>query len=321
MPARAISSATVSFGLVSIPIKLYSAHETANDIHFNMLHAECGTRLKQQYICPLHERTISRDETARGYEFAKGQYVMLSDDEYKALQEVADNTIALTEFVPAKEVDPVYFERSYYMGPDKGGERAYRLLIDAMNETGLVGLAKYAARGKQYLVLVRPFGKEGLILHQLHYSDEIKSFAEVPIKEGKPATTAEVKLAVQLIEQIAEKKFVPDKYEDEVKERMIALIEKKVQGEEITAAPEPAPQAQVIDLMEALRKSLGMAGGGDEGGAEEPEEAEADEDAEEGRRAPRKAAARKGAKAEKADGKADKADGKAEKRTASSRRG
>jgi len=206
------------------------------------------------------------------------------------------------------------------MGPDKGGERAYRLLIDAMNETGLVGLAKYSARGKQYLVLVRPFGKDGLILHQLHYSDEIKSFAEVPIKEGKPATTAEVKLAVQLIEQIAEKKFVPDKYEDEVKERMIALIEKKVQGE-ITAAPEPAPQAQVIDLMEALRKSLGMAGGGDEGGAEEPEETEADEGAEEGRRAPRKTPARKGAKADKADGKADKADGKAEKRTASSRRG
>jgi DNA end-binding protein Ku len=301
MPARAISSATVSFGLVSIPIKLYSAHETANDIHFNMLHGECGTRLKQQYICPTHDRVVSRDETVRGYEFAKGQYVKLSDEEYKALQEVADNTIALTEFVPAKEVDPVYFERSYYMGPDKGGERAYKLLIEAMNETGLVGLAKYAARGKQYLVLVRPYGKEGLILHQLHYSDEIKAFDEVPIKEGKPATTAEVKLAVQLIEQIAEKKFVPDKYEDEVKERMLALIEKKVQGEEITAAPEPAPQAQVIDLMEALRKSLGMGGG----------EAEAADAAEE--RPAKKASPRKATKSE------DKADGRSEKRSAGRR--
>ncbi len=300
MPARAISSATVSFGLVSIPIKLYSAHETANDIHFNMLHEECGTRLKQQYICPTHDRVVTRDETVRGYEFAKGQYVKLSDEEYKALQEVADNTIALTEFVPAKEVDPVYFERSYYMGPDKGGERAYKLLIEAMNETGLVGLAKYAARGKQYLVLVRPYGKEGLILHQLHYSDEIKAFDEVPIKEGKPATTAEVKLAVQLIEQIAEKKFVPDKYEDEVKERMLAIIEKKVQGEEITAAPEPAPQAQVIDLMEALRKSLGMGG---EGGAE----AEAEE------RPAKKASSRKATKGE------DKGEGRSEKRTAGRR--
>jgi DNA end-binding protein Ku len=301
MPARAISSATVSFGLVSIPIKLYSAHETANDIHFNMLHGECGTRLKQQYICPTHDRVVSRDETVRGYEFAKGQYVKLSDEEYKALQEVADNTIALTEFVPAKEVDPVYFERTYYLGPDKGGERAYKLLIEAMNETGLVGLAKYAARGKQYLVLVRPYGKEGLILHQLHYSDEIKAFDEVPIKEGKPATTAEVKLAVQLIEQIAEKKFVPDKYEDEVKERMLALIEKKVQGEEITAAPEPAPQAQVIDLMEALRKSLGMGGG----------EAEAADAAEE--RPAKKASPRKATKSE------DKADGRSEKRSAGRR--
>jgi DNA end-binding protein Ku len=301
MPARAISSATVSFGLVSIPIKLYSAHETANDIRFNMLHDECGTRLKQQYICPTHDRVISREETVRGYEFAKGQYVKLSDEEYKALQEVADNTIALTEFVPAKEVDPVYFERTYYLGPDKGGERAYRLLIDAMNETGLVGLAKYAARGKQYLVLVRPFGKEGLILHQLHYADEIKSFDEVPIKEGKPATSAEIKLAVQLIEQIKEKKFVPDKYEDEVKERMLALIEKKVQGEEITAAPEPAPQAQVIDLMEALRKSLGAGEETGEGGEEAP-------------RARKAAGTRKPARGE------SKGDGKSEKRSASSRR-
>ena len=305
MPARALSSATVSFGLVSIPIKLYSAHETSNDIHFNMLHGECGTRLKQQYICPTHDRVVTRDETVRGYEFAKGQYVKLTDDEYKALQEVADNTIALTEFVPAKEVDPVYFERSYYLGPDKGGERAYRLIIEAMNETGLVGLAKYAARGKQYLVLVRPFGKEGLIMHQLHYADEIKAFDEVPIKEGKPATSGEVKLAVQLIEQIAEKKFVPDKYEDEVKERMIALIEKKVQGEEITSAPEPAPQAQVIDLMEALRKSLGMGGG--EAGASEASEASEEE------RPAKKASSRKATKGD------DKAEGRSEKRTAGRR--
>ncbi|HWM87681.1 MAG TPA: Ku protein [Kofleriaceae bacterium] len=305
MPARAISSATVSFGLVSIPIKVYSAHETANDIHFNMLHDECGTRLKQQYICPTHERVVTRDEMMRGYEFAKGQYVKLSDEEYKALQEVADNTIALTEFVPAKEVDPLYFERTYYLGPDKGGERAYRLLIEAMTETGLVGLAKYSARGKQYLVLVRPLGKEGLVLHQLHYADEIKSFDEVPIKEGKPATTAEVKLAVQLIEQIAEKKFVPQKYEDEVKERMIALIEKKVQGEEITAQPEAAPQAQVIDLMEALRKSLGM-GGGEEGEAETEEG--------DGGRAAKKSGGRKASKSAKADKEETK-----EKRTASRR--
>jgi len=187
MPARAISSATVSFGLVSIPIKVYSAHETANDIHFNMVHAECGTRLKQQYICPTHDRVVDRSETARGYQFAKNQFVLLSDEEYKALQEVADNTIALTEFVPQDKLDPIYFERSYYLGPDKGGERAYKLLNEAMRETGLIGVATYAARGKQYLVAVRPFGKDGLVMHQLHYADEIKDFAEVPIKDAKPA--------------------------------------------------------------------------------------------------------------------------------------
>lgn len=261
MPARAISSATVSFGLVSIPIKVYSAHETANDIHFNMVHAECGTRLKQQYICPTHDRVVDRSETARGYQFAKNQFVLLSDDEYKALQEVADNTIALTEFVPQDKLDPIYFERSYYLGPDKGGERAYKLLNEAMRETGLIGVATYAARGKQYLVAVRPFGKDGLVMHQLHYADEIKDFAEVPIKDAKPAAPGEVKLAVQLIEQIASDKFQPDKYEDQVKARMLELIEKKVEGQEITAQPEVAPQAQVIDLMEALKKSLGMGEG------------------------------------------------------------
>ena len=290
MPARAISSATVSFGLVSIPIKVYSAHETANDIHFNMVHAECGTRLKQQYICPTHDRVVDRSETSRGYQFAKNQFVLLTDEEYKALQEVADNTIALTEFVPQDKLDPIYFERSYYLGPDKGGERAYKLLNEAMRETGLVGVATYAARGKQYLVAVRPFGKDGLVMHQLHYADEIKDFAEVPIKDAKPAAPGEVKLAVQLIEQIAADKFEPEKYEDQVKIRMLELIEKKVEGQEITAQPEAAPQAQVIDLMEALKKSLGMG----EGAASKPKAKKAAGEESERKGKARKSAGRRG---------------------------
>ncbi len=289
MPARAISSATVSFGLVSIPIKVYSAHETANDIHFNMVHAECGTRLKQQYICPTHDRVVDRSETARGYQFAKNQFVLLSDDEYKALQEVADNTIALTEFVPVDKLDPIYFERSYYLGPDKGGERAYKLLNEAMRETGLIGVATYAARGKQYLVAVRPFGKDGLVMHQLHYADEIKDFSEVPIKDAKPAAPGEVKLAVQLIEQIAADKFEPEKYEDQVKARMLELIEAKVEGQEITAQPEAAPQAQVIDLMEALKKSLGMGEG-----AAKPKAKKAAGEESERKAKPKKTAGRRG---------------------------
>jgi DNA end-binding protein Ku len=258
MAARAIGSGTVSFGLVSIPVKVYSTTESATQLSFNMLHAACGTRLKQQYVCPKCDVVVGRNETARGYEFAKGQYVMLSDAEYKALQEVASNRIELTEFVPGAAVDPVYFDRAYYLGPDKGGERAYKLLAEAMEKTGYFGVARYAARGKQYLVLVRP--REGrLVMHQLHYPDEIKSFDEVPIADTPDAKAAELKLAVQFIEQLARETFAPKEYEDEVKTRMLELIEQKIQGQEITSAPEVAPQAKVIDLMEALKASLGEA--------------------------------------------------------------
>jgi DNA end-binding protein Ku len=260
MPARALSSATVSFGLVSIPVKLYSASETGTTISFNMVHAECGTRVKQQYYCPTHDRPVERSEISKGYEFARGQFVLIPDEEYKALQEVASNTLELTEFVPGDKVDPVYFEKSYYLGPDKGGERAYRLLTQAMIETGLHGIAKYAARGKMYLVLIRPHGEEGLVMHQLHYADEIKKFDEVPIKDAPPATAKELELASQIIQQIARKDFDPTEYRDEVRDRMQALIDQKVEGQEITAPPEAAPQAQVIDLMEALKQSLGMGG-------------------------------------------------------------
>jgi DNA end-binding protein Ku len=259
-------------------------------------------RVKQQYYCPAHDRVVGREEIARGYEIAKNQYVVLSDEEYKALQEVADNTIALTEFVPAAKVDPIYFEKSYYLGPDKGGERAYRLLIEAMNQTKLYGVATYAARGKQYLVVVRPLGSEGLILHQLHYADEIKAFSEVPIKESKPATGAEVKLAVQLIEQIANESFQPEKYTDEVKVRMQTLIDQKIEGQEITAQPEPAPQAQVIDLMAALKQSLGMGGDGAGKRAKAVEAEQADGKAP-ARRGARKAAGEAGGRGEKSKSK------------------
>lgn len=257
MSARAIGSATVSFGLVSIPVKVYSSSESGSSLHFNLVNPETGSRLKQQYVDPTNGEVVSRNQMARGYEFSKGRFVVLSDEEYKALQEVATNTIELTEFVPVDKVDPIYFDKAYYLGPDKGGERAYRLLGEAMGQTGLVGLAKYSARGKQYLVMVRPHEAGGLVMQQLHYADEIKAFDEVPIKDAPPASDAELNLAVQIIEQIASKTFAPEKYTDEVKTRMLELIDKKVEGQEITAAPEVAPQAQVIDLMEALKRSLG----------------------------------------------------------------
>lgn len=256
MPARSIGTATISFGLVSIPTKLYTTNETSGDIHFNMLHDADGARLKQQYICTKCNEVVDREHTVKGYEHAKGQYVILSGDELKALDAVATQTIALEEFVPASAVDPLFVEKSYYLGPDKGGERAYKLIHDAMIETGLVGIASYSARGKQYIVSLRPY-QSGLIIHQLRYAQEVKPWEEVPIPDLPEIKAAEIGLAKQIIQQIAHETFDPKKYKDEVSERMMDLIQKKVEGQEITAAPE-APAGKVIDLMEALKASLGM---------------------------------------------------------------
>lgn len=265
MPARSIGTATISFGLVSIPTKLYTTNEAAGDIHFNMLHDADGARLKQQYICTKCDQIVDREHTVKGYEYAKGQYVVLSTEELKALDAVATQTIALEEFVPASALDPLYVEKSYYLGPDKGGERAYKLIRDAMLETGLVGVASYSARGKQYIVALRPF-HEGLILHQLRYADEVKPWAEVPMPDFPDLKPAEVGLAKQIIQQIAAETFTPEKYKDEVQERMRELIQKKIEGQEITVAPE-APAGKVIDLMEALKASLGMTKDADRKGA------------------------------------------------------
>lgn len=258
MAARAFGSGTVSFGLVSIPIKLYATSKPGSNISFHMLHADCGTKLKQQYICPKDEEVVPRDKIVKGYEYSKGQYVMLSEEEIETLEAVSDNTIALGEFVPYDSVDPVYIEKSYYLGPDKGGERAYSLLSRALRETGLVGLARYSARGKQYVVMVRPYGEQGLVLHQLRYEEEVRSFEEVPAgTTTTPIADAELNLAVQIIEQVATDEFHPEKYRDEVKERVQALINQKVEGKEITVEAPQAPRGEIIDLMAALKASLG----------------------------------------------------------------
>src|SRR4029079_17111404 len=156
MSARSTASATISFGLVSIPVRLYSATESGAGISFNMLHAMCNSRLKQQYICSKDGEVVARDETVKGYEFAKDQYVTFTDDEVKAFAEAPSKLIEISQFVPIQKVDPIYFDGGYYLGPDKGGEKAYKLLSAAMRESGRSALAKWAARGKQYIVLLRP---------------------------------------------------------------------------------------------------------------------------------------------------------------------
>ncbi len=255
MSIRPIASGTVSFGLVAIPVKLYSTGESAGTIRFNMIHEACGTRVKYRYYCPTDDEFVERDELVKGYEFAKGQYVLFTPEELKALSPEPTNSVEILEFVPLEEVDPIYYDKSYYLGPDKGGARPYRLLVEAMRQTGRAALGRYAARGKDYLVLVRPFD-DGLVMQQLYYGDEVRAFSEVPVEEAE-VKEGELELAVQLVEQIASESFDPSAYEDEVKKQVRELIERKVQGEEIVAAAPEEPKAQIIDLMDALKASLG----------------------------------------------------------------
>lgn len=255
MSPRPIATGTVSFGLVAIPVKLYSTGESSQTIRFNMIHEKCGGRVKYRYYCPTDEEFVERDELVKGYEFAKDKYVLFTPEELKAITPEPTNEVEILEFVPLDQVDPIFFEKSYYLGPDKGGARPYRLLVDAMRQTGRAALARYAARGKDYLVLVRPF-ESGLILEQLFYAKEIRSFAEVPVEEAD-IKDGELELAIQLVEQIASDSFDPDQYEDKVKIQVRELIERKIQGEEIVASAPEEPKAQIIDLMAALKASLG----------------------------------------------------------------
>ena len=251
---RAFASAQVSFGLVSIPVKLFSATEASEKLSFNMIHQECGSRVQQQLFCPKDERTIERSEVVKGYEFSRGQYVLFTEEELKALEEKSTQTIEISEFVPREAIDPIYFAKANYIAPDKGGDRAYALLGKALEETDRWALAKYAARGKQYLVILRPVGK-GIVMQQLFYPNEIRSMQELDL--GEPIIKDnELKMAVQLAEMGATDEFHPENYRDEVAERIRATIQKKIDGEEITSTEAEEPRAQVIDLMEALKASL-----------------------------------------------------------------
>ncbi|HYH07866.1 MAG TPA: Ku protein [Thermoanaerobaculia bacterium] len=251
---RAIASGQIAFGLVSIPVKLFSAAETSEKISFNMLHKDCGSRIQQHLFCPKDERTIDRSEVVKGYEFAKGQYVLFNEDELKALEEKSTQQIEITEFVMSDQIDPIYFAKPYYLGPDKNGSRAYALLARAMEETGRWAVAKYASRGKGYLVVIRPLGK-GLVMQQLYYPNEVRSIDEIEMGDTDVKDN-ELKMAIQLAEMSASDAFHPEQYRDEVAERVRALIQRKVEGEEITVSAGEEPRAQVIDLMEALRQSL-----------------------------------------------------------------
>ena len=254
MPARSIGTATISFGLVSVPVSIYSSSESKASVSFNMLHKKCGSRLKQQYLCTKDNEIVTREETVKGYEFSKDQYVILTAEELKALEEKATSTIDVIEFVPLAGVDREYLEKVYYLGPDKGGDRAYRLLAAALKQSGKAALGQYAARGQQHLVLLRPLNGV-LVMEQLHYADELRPTTEVTVPAGE-VKDAELKLAMQLIDQTTNEQFEPTKYKDTVRERMLETIQRKVDGQDITADITPGSDTKMLDLMEALKASL-----------------------------------------------------------------
>jgi DNA end-binding protein Ku len=256
MASRALASGTISFGLVSIPVKLYTA-ASSEQVSFNMLHKKCGGRVKMQYHCPTDNEVVERSDTVKGYEHARGQYVLFTEEELKAFEAERSNSIEITEFVPLTSVDFVSVEKSYYLGSDKGGDKAYSLLSQAMTSKGKVAIGRWAARGKEQLVVVRPY-QDGLILHQLYYANEVRAFSEIDGPAKLTISDKERDLAEKLIDQLSSDAFEADKYHDTYSDKVRAAVEQKAQGQEITVAPE-APKAQIIDLFDALKRTLATA--------------------------------------------------------------
>ncbi len=260
MPARSLASLTLGFGLVSIPVKVYSATESSAAVRFNLLSKD-GSRLKQQYVSDKDGSVVDRADMVKGYEFEKGRYVLFSPEELKALQESPSQTIDIVAFIPERAVDPIFYDKAYFLAPDKRGGKPYTLLMEAMRKSGRCALARWAWKGKQYVVQVRA-AEDGLVLQQLLYADEVRSLKDLDI-EKVSISDGELNLALQFIEQISEEDYDPAAYEDEEKKRILASIDEKIAGKEIVATePTEAPaSAQVIDLVEALRASLAQRGG------------------------------------------------------------
>jgi DNA end-binding protein Ku len=256
MPSRAVATGVISFGLVSIPVRLYTA-ASSEQVRFNMLDSRHGVRVKQQYYSPVDSKVMDKGEIIKGYEYARDQFVTFSDEELKALEADRSNHIEIVEFVPIETFDFIQIEKTYYLGADKGGDKAYRLLSEAMTAKKKVAVGRWAARGKEQLVVIRPY-QGGLAIHQLYYANEVRSFAETDDTAKFTFTDKERELAEKLIDQLSSKDFDAEKYKDDYADRVRAAVEQKVAGREVTVAAE-APRAQIIDLFEALKKSIAEA--------------------------------------------------------------
>jgi DNA end-binding protein Ku len=259
--ARSIASLTISFGLVAIPVKLYSATSSSERISFNLLRQRDGSRVKQQYVAVNDGALVERSEMTKGYEFAKGQYVMFTAEELKALEDTTTHTIDITQFVPLDSVDPVYFDGTYYLAPDKGGAKPYSLLSTALKKAKQCAVGRWISRGKEHIVILRPMD-DGLAMHQLHFKAEVRTIKDLGV-ESAPVSDAELKLANQLIDQLAAKRFDPNEYVDEHRTRVEAAVQRKVEGKEVSFAEPPSVEgvSNVVDLMEVLKASLSARGG------------------------------------------------------------
>ena len=260
MAPHSLGSGTISFGLVSIPVRLYTA-ASSGGVSFNLLHAKCGNRVRQQMFCPVCNEVVERGGLVKGYEFQKDQYVRFGDEELKSLEGESSKVIDIAEFVPLPSVDPIYFEKTYYLGPDKGGEKPYRLLADAMAKSDRVALATFVMRGKESLVLIRP-AQDGLMLHTMYFADEVRDFGEIEKGKSVKLREGELDLAERLIGELSHDEFKPEQYADHYRNRVLEMATSKIEGKEITAAAPETQRAQVIDLMDALKQSLAKRAGG-----------------------------------------------------------
>ena len=255
MALRPLRNATITFGLVNIPVRFYTATKS-EDVHFNLLHESCGSRVNRKWWCPHHEKIVESSELVRAYEISKNKYVTFSDEEIETLETDDNRALDISEFLQLDQIDPVFFEKAYFLGPGPGGGKTYKLLSQAMKKQNKVALARWVSANREHLVILRPF-EDGLVLHTMYYADEVRDFASVE-KEDAPVKDKEIKLAEMLIDELTEKKFNPLQYKDQYRERLLDRIKDKSKGKAIVSdeKEEEDKGGEVIDIMEALRRSL-----------------------------------------------------------------
>src|SRR5438093_6306766 len=249
-----INSGILSFGLVAIPVRLYPAIKDQT-VRFHLLHNKCGSRVRNRFWCPVCNEAVERDGLVRGFEYTKGKYIQLTEEELEALEAEANKSIDLKEFVPVGKIDPLYFESVYYPGPDEGGKKPYRLLTEALARSERAAVAELVSRGKEQIVIIRPY-RGSLVLHGMYYQNEVRDFGQIPKGDSQRITQEQLELGEGLIEQISTDKFEPEKYRDEYRLRVLAMVDAKIKGRQIVATPITRKPGPVIDLMEALKRSM-----------------------------------------------------------------